>query len=357
MKVAIFSDLHAHAWGEFSTIVKYKGDMINSRLADSVGVINAVRDYVEDKSIKHCIFGGDLFHRKRLVDVPVFNAVAEAVYQLARRLDSLHLLAGNHDLARRSASGRFSSEHALAALSRYRNVTIVDQPAVVLDGVGIVPYADDRETTLRGLEAVSKARVLVLHAGVSGARTGAVEYQPLEPLTTADLPDKAVYSGHYHLPQELKNLTYIGAPMEFVRGDGYHKRRGFIVVNLNKPREYERIRYKGPRFVTIKASDRAMNNDDVRGNFVDLVLDDDSQEPQALVDMLIEHGAREVNTVPAPVKEKRNARIKVKTRNRLPSIHELTDAYADQHDGKLDKDILKTIAKTALQEAEASSTT
>ena len=221
MSVLVFSDLHAHDWTLFGGITKYRGHAINARLADAAKVIDWVRRKAQKHDVRRVLFLGDLFHKKCLIDVRVFGVVAEALYRLAEAFP-LTVLAGNHDLTRRSAEGQFSDEHALAALGGHPRIQVVDQPTLV-DGLGMVPYAADRDTVLRGVETCisAGATALALHAGVAGAVTGPVEYQPFEPVTTDDLPNVPIVSGHYHLPQVVGGrVTYIGAPLELVRGDG-----------------------------------------------------------------------------------------------------------------------------------------
>jgi DNA repair exonuclease SbcCD nuclease subunit len=360
MKAVLFSDLHCHTWGDYSTIVEYRKEKMNSRLVDCVRVIDAIAKYVEAHNIRYGFFAGDLFHRKRLIDVSVFNVTTRAICRLAAKLEMLFLLVGNHDLLRRSSGGVFSNEHALDSLGRNKHIEIVDEPRIVLDTVGMVPYADDLETTKRGLGAIDGAKLGVLHVGISGAHTGAIEFRPLEPLTTDDLPNIPIYSGHYHRPQQVerkgKPITYIGAPLEFVRGDGHSKKRGFAVIDLDNPKFFERVTYKGPRFVSMNASDAKMSNDDVRGNFVDVVLDAPNVTAENMVAMLMEHGARAVNPIPYQIFKTKEARIKLKrTKKGLPSIHELCDAYVRQASEELDRGVLRRIAKEALHEVEASS--
>ena len=354
-KVAIFTDLHSNAWNEFSTVVEYRKEKLNSRLVDCLHVIDSIAKYVDAHSIRHVIFAGDLFHRRRLLEVIVYNSSVKALYRLAKVLKSLTLLVGNHDLVTRSSGGEFSAEHALDILSKRKNIDVVDKPRIVLDTVGMVPYTDDLDTMKRGLEEVQVATMCVLHAGIAGAKTGVIEHQPLEALQLSDLPKVPIYSGHYHRPQQLSDgsspVVYVGAPLEFVRGEGYDKKRGFIVVDLNKPKKFERAPLKGPRFVKMNASDDHIRNDVVRGNFIDLLLDDLSRTPESMVKMLMGHGARAVNPVPYEEPKSKKARVKVKTKRGLPSVEDLCEAYISTASKDLDHEKLRRIAKNALQAA------
>jgi DNA repair exonuclease SbcCD nuclease subunit len=360
-RVVLCSDLHCHAWSEFSTIVEYRGEKLNSRLVDSLQVIDRIIDYAEKHHPRHVIFCGDLFHRKRLIDVPVFNAVADAVRRLAERVYLLTILVGNHDQVRRSAAGEFSREHALDSFGSYDNVHVVDQPHVMPDcDIGLVPYADDVDTIKQGIAAVRKSKILVMHAGVSGAYTGAIEHQPLEPLSVGDLPKVPIFSGHYHRPQVIERrgapVVYVGAPMEFVRGDGHDANRGFIVLDTSKPLDFRREKIKAPRFVSLKVSDAQMRNTDVRGNFVDVLLDGGLATADNMTALLLHHGARAVNPIPYREPVKKAARLKVrKGDGGLPSVRDLIDAVVRRAPADLDRDKLTAIAREVLQEVEAKS--
>jgi len=348
-KVIIFSDLHAHQWQEFSTLVDYRGEKINSRLAAVAGVIDRVGRYAKEHGVCIVCFAGDLFHRKRLIDVPVFNVIAQAIHRLSQNVSELLLVVGNHDLVRRSAHGVFSEEHALSALGRYSNVTILDRPWL-FRGIGVVPYADDLATIKAGIKEVKGASWLILHAGIHGAHTGAVEYQPLEPLGVDDLPGVPIYSGHYHRPQKIARdgcppVVYVGAPFEFVRGDGHSRHRGFIVVDTDNPEQYQRVRIPGPQFVTMNVA--AFSDEEAAGNYVDLTLDDKSS-PDKWAKRLAKAGVAGFNIVPYREPERPRPRLKTKAKRGegLPSISELCESYADNVKG-LSKIKLKQVLRKA----------
>lgn len=341
-KTLIFSDLHAHAWGEFSEPIETRFGVMNSRLYDAVHVIDTLRAYARKHDIRRVIFGGDLFHRRRLIDVPVFNAVAAAIHRLSRVVDKLYVLAGNHDLTRKDGS-----ECALLALDKFPRVKVVDKP-VAIDDFGLIPYIAEREDFIRALDGLGNVPALVIHQGVDGAVTGPIEYQPLEPITLADLPDVPVFSGHYHTPQSLgPRFSYIGAPLALVRGDPACNRGAVVVDSAYQMR---RIRYHGPRFMVVDG--REALSDDVKGAFVDLLVDTSIDVPRVTAE-LKDRGARAINVQYQAEETKAHARTKVKVRKgKLPTVEALCDAYVEQSDTELDTAKLKQLGKLALEKAE-----
>lgn len=353
-KAIIFSDLHAHPWQEFHTLVDYRGEKVNSRLADAAKVIDHICRYAKKKGIGYVFFAGDLFHQRRVITVPTFNVISRAIWRLARSVKAVYLLAGNHDLVRQSSMGSFSSEHALLALSKYRGVRVIDQPTAVLDGtVAMIPYAHDRETIVRGINETSLAYCRIMHAGVAGAKTGAIEFQPLEPIIMDDVsPPVPTYSGHYHTPQKLCSyFEYVGAPLEIVRGEGASIARGFGVFDIDDPKRLRRVRHKGPRFSAVTTDDEEY--EDVDGNFVDLLIRSVGIPVDTEVNTLLEMGAKAVNVVYDLPTAGKVSRLKVtKKKGKLPSLGAMCNAYASEADRKLDVRRLKDLARTALEEAE-----
>lgn len=348
----VFSDLHGHDWREFATPMPWKDQVINGRLLDAWKVVRWVRRECESRGIKTVIFAGDLFHKKRIIEVGVYNVIANAFYDLAR-IAHVIVLAGNHDLARRSAAGSFSHEHALYALSAHKNIRVVDQPMVHV-GLGFVPYASDRDTLLSGVEKVAQPNVrqLVMHAGVAGAATGPIEWQPPEPVTVEDLPEVAILSGHYHKPQVVGDrVTYIGSPLEHVRGDGKALERGGLIIDLDDASAgYERVAYKGPRFISRRAWQ--LKAEGVKGHFVDLLLKD-SAEAQAGLEALMAAGARGVHPVFVARAQETQARMQVEVgANGLPSVELLCQKLIETTGKDMDGAKLWQVAQAALQAAD-----
>lgn len=357
MRAVIFSDLHGHLWSEFGQPQRWAGQLLNGRLVDALRVLKAIRQYCEVEGISLVFFLGDLFHRKRLIDVITFNAIADGMRRLASVVDALYILPGNHDLVTRSA-GVFSEQHALRALDVYPRIHVIDEPTVIDTGVasmGMVPYSSERDTTLYGVESVLEggADALLLHVGIDGATTGAVEFRPREPLELGDLPsDTPTYSGHYHTPQKVGHVVYVGSPMELVRGEPHMDHRGFLEVYLDRPADYDRVPIETPRFKTLGSKSGAAA---ARGHFVDLVLktEKDAERVEELTKRFAK--ARFVNVVYDLKPRSKKARLKVKLQHgRLPSVGDLCDAWADSAE-KLDVHEvvkLKHIARQALQQAE-----
>lgn len=294
MKIAIFSDLHVHAWAEHSR----DDGGAPSRLRHCVSVLRRIREHCVEHDIHHVLFGGDLFHKRGVLYTLPYNLVVEELAEWRRRSIWLGANVGNHDLA-----DRRGKVHALQALESagllyttgddgWRNWILDDSS----DGGGVavttVAYCPEARELRRRTDAALEDRVRnqlgiqpftvgLFHHGFKGARVGtSLEYQIKE---DAD-PDEytksfdILCSGHYHAHQEIgtqENAWYVGSPMEFVRGETSPK--GFLVLDTEEA-EIERVDLDLPRFVKLTGEQLAdFENFDVeahvRGNYVDVVFE------------------------------------------------------------------------------------
>ena len=293
MKLAIFSDLHVHAWGEHSR----DDGGAPSRLRHCVSVLERIRGYCDEHGIHNVLFGGDLFHKRGVLYTLPYNLV---VAELASwRGCGIRLLAnvGNHDLADRA--GKVHALQALASAGLLHTVggdgwdnwtirsEVEDERDVHVTAVAYCPGADElrRRTDVALGDSESDREdtftVGLFHHGFRGARVGtSLEYVIKE---DAD-PDEyakhfdAMFSGHYHAHQEIGtqgNAWYVGSPMEFVRGEVSPK--GFLVLDTEEG-EIERVDLDLPRFVKLTGAQIGDEDFDieahVRGNFVDVVFDE-----------------------------------------------------------------------------------
>lgn len=317
MKLAIFSDLHVHAWSEHSRDV----EGAPSRLRHCVSVLEQVRNYCEGHDIRRVLFGGDLFHKRGILYTQAHNLV---VAELATwRFVDVKLFAnvGNHD-----AADRDGKVHALRAMASAGLLYTVGEdgwsnwtlPAsgsgrdVRVTAVAYCPGADELRRRCdqalgqrEGLPSNDEFTVGLFHHGFRGARVGtSLEYQVKE---DAD-PDEyakhfdVMFSGHYHAHQEIGsqgNAWYVGSPMEFVRGETSPK--GFLVLDTEEA-EVERVELDLPRFVVLTGEQIADEDFDVeshvRGNYVDVVFETLPMPWDSVEATLLKLGAEGVRAEP-----------------------------------------------------------
>ena len=120
MKFIAFSDSHFHPHNVGATMLE--GGM-NSRLMDVGDAVREVYQYAKDNDIDHVVFGGDLFHTKKNVDVAAFNLAWKIIKSEAGDIKTL-MIPGNHDIA--SPDGAQTSLEAFDG----GNVSVFSKPGV-----------------------------------------------------------------------------------------------------------------------------------------------------------------------------------------------------------------------------------
>lgn len=256
----VFSDLHAHnfRYGADRTTIPGRKGLYNSRLADTVGVLQEIRDYANYYKIKDIVFGGDLFHRRSSVPTDVRHVIFDTLNDFSKDTISLFMLVGNHDMGDRKGH-----VHSLAGLnSDYITVFDGDVHTIVNEeyAFAFVPYTDDIEEAKRRLTEAGNLvedvpTILFAHLGMQGAKVGSDYVLVSESdVSVKDVPHEkfaACFFGHFHQHQQLfENGWFIGATHQHNWGDAYGS-RGFLHVKLYEGGkvEFEQIGTMAPDFV------------------------------------------------------------------------------------------------------------
>jgi len=253
MKIILFSDLHAHPFKPYATILE---SGMNSRLADAISCIHQVLQIAREQDADLVLFGGDMFHVRRTINVMAFNAVYEAMAGFSMYKIPVGMIHGNHDQADRAGD-----DHSIHAFRTF--CTVIDDPGwQMLTGrsgkpyaIMGVPYTENIEHLRHVLKepcpAANKHRLFLGHLGIQGARVGAdFVYTNPHDASIGDLTATefdAGYLGHYHEHQQLApNFHYIGAPLQHTWGDR-DQWRGCLVYDTDTGR-HKKIALKAPKF-------------------------------------------------------------------------------------------------------------
>lgn len=270
-ELLVFSDHHAHPFPYGSKEVFHHGVLTNSRLVESVGVIEQMHKYAEDKGIKTIVFGGDLFHTRESVSTDAYNAILEVMALFLKGRKSF-LLTGNHDYHDRaglvhSLQGfKHWSEYDLAVADWRRKLVHVNH-GVRNDRYNLcfVPYTEHRAEAVQAIREhaeleVEGPKLLIAHLGMQGATVGS-DYVLVNDgdISVDDIPHKdfaGCFFGHYHQHQKLfSNGWYIGATHHHTWGD-VNTKRGFLHVRLYSDHvDFDFIESEAPRFLALHESD------------------------------------------------------------------------------------------------------
>ena len=350
MRIALFSDLHAHPFKPYASVLD---NGMNSRLADAISCLDQIREICVEQGVELALFGGDMFHVRRNINVTAFNAVYEALAKFHLAKIPVAMIHGNHD-----QSDRDGKEHSVHAFRTF--CTVIDEPGwVQLEtqskkrvSVLAVPYLEDvdrlRAVTARSCPHTdSDVTVGLGHFGVQGAKVGADfvycnEGDPCLADMNAANVDK-FFLGHYHLYQHVgENVWYIGAPLQHNWGDrGQH--RGFLIWDTTK-NIHEQIQLDAPEFVETMTLDEKH-----RGNFVRLVTDTPMAASE--VEWAVEqYGLRSLEVRSFEEEEDSEVRIELAPGT---SLHDSIETYVNsgvQPVGDLDTDYLVKLGQEILEE-------
>jgi len=282
MKICLFSDLHAHPYSN-GRVLEHG---TNSRVVDATNVIEQVYGHAKEIGAKWVLFGGDLFDRRKSIDVDTYNRVHQTIVMSSMRMPTI-LVAGNHDQANRSGT-----IHSLECFESERCYVsgepicwdLGDSPSGRVRMLS-VPYYDDGNVIAKHVEKGiaempdnTGKRILLIHYGIQGAKIGPGDYVlPCELNLPMLQPDKwdIIFSGHYHIGQQIgPNFHYIGSAMQH-RWDDAGFDKSFIVYDTETG-TIERVPTKAPKFVVVDSS----LNSEIENCFVRIIIDDDISDDE-----------------------------------------------------------------------------
>jgi DNA repair exonuclease SbcCD nuclease subunit len=252
MKCLFFSDLHMHAWSQFSTTLP---NGRNSRVDDQLKVLSQIREICVREKVATLFFLGDCFHSRTKIDGDLYSVTWTAFKSLSEVVDNFYILVGNHD-----QNNRVGDSHSLSAFRAFAHV--VDSPICVRFGpvgdsvnIALFPFTTeikDFKTFVRNLPRVD---FFLFHQGMSQAQIGAFDVYIKAEVELNDLPDRARYrlAGHYHRHQWLDSRTaYIGSPLQLNFGER-DEEKGFILVDTQRDTRLH-IPSEAPRFYVTEYS-------------------------------------------------------------------------------------------------------
>lgn len=351
MQIAIVSDVHSHPWREFSYTLK---NGRNSRFQNTLNVWRRIRRRCVKEGIRVVICAGDLFHKKGLIPISVYNAVYEELDLFNEAGITVYIVPGNHDQA--TLDGKV---HALTALRKIVNVVETPQRIALHKHVeqtservtvAFVPYMEDAKAFKKAIRELAPADILIAHGGIQGAVTGPVEYRPEEEITPEDVPTSYGFRlfGHYHHHQKLGvRLWYIGSPMQQDKGERKSKKKGFLIYDT-KTQTFRKVRLGFPEFKVVnyeKLVKSASLRKRCEDNYVYVNYKPSEISEEKVYETLEACGAEGVK--PVPIVE---GKVKAQRLDVDPTLHPnvLVTKYIEKYADAEDQDELKKLASEYL---------
>ena len=268
MKFVAIADLHLSMYAQDSIIPETS---LPERLHSLNIVLRNVANYSLENDIKNIVIAGDIFHNKSII-----HSLAQSIFlDYVRDFLSLHfiIVSGNHDMSSKSSQG----VSALKSLDNEPNVNMIHNPTVI-ENISFIPWNPE---TMVGDIKNSKEEYLVAHFGLNEAQLSS----GISIVSDIGLKDlikfKHCILGHYHLPQSVGNVTYVGSPIQLDWGEKGEEKRFLIVdTDSDEIKSIPTIGYK--KYIEYKITNE--NKEDIiikarkskkNGHYVQLVKHED----------------------------------------------------------------------------------
>lgn len=216
MRFISTADLHLSAYTNDPVI-----NGIPEKLYYTLIVINNIISYAKKHKIFNIVISGDVFHTKSIIHSLAQSALLDLVR--GNRDITFYCINGNHDLSSRSGQG----VSALKCLDNEENVNMFHETTLV-ENVYFVPW--NPETMVKDIKSGPPNTFLVAHLGVNEAQLNS----GISIISDIKLSDFKNYThcllGHYHKPQTLKNISYVGSPIQMDWGEKNEEKR-FLVID------------------------------------------------------------------------------------------------------------------------------
>lgn len=299
MSYTLSSDQHCHSWSQFAVAT---ADNVNSRLRIILDELVRQAEETKRRGWTRMRLAGDLFHVRGKIEPSVLNPTVATFKQISAMGLSVDAIAGNHDLEFSHAN---QLGNAMQSLAEIPGFTAITAPALLDDGVFMVPWIEDLGELRRVLTTMANPKVdVIIHAPVNGVIKGLPDHG-LEVAELAALGFRRVFAGHYHDHKAFDGGVYsIGATSHQNWSDP-GTLAGFCAVTAD---EVEHIESGAPQFINV---DRPADPGDprigaVRGHYVRLRLQDAEEKVikatrQACVDAgalgIVDHSSKKRETV------------------------------------------------------------
>lgn len=192
---------------------------ISLKLHELLNAITQVFDYAVKNKIDTVIFGGDISHKRKNVDVKPFHLFQELLIEYSDRLNYI-FIPGNHD-----GDGLFRGQTAVSFFKTIPNSQVFDFPTVI-DNITYIP---DSQDMLQDIHEAEPTDILISHFALSEAATDS-GLKVITKFSKKDLKKfKLVLLGDYHTFQKIDNIYYPGTLIPMNRGEKGPK--GFIVFD------------------------------------------------------------------------------------------------------------------------------
>jgi DNA repair exonuclease SbcCD nuclease subunit len=217
-KIALISDIHLGCRNDSQTMINAHKKFFTTCFFPTL----------ENHGIKDVFILGDLFDRRKFGNFNTLYHTKEFLFDYLNENFNTHILIGNHDTFYRNTN-RVNSPKLL--LQEYTNIKVYDHP-VITSGITLIPWTNE-ENHDECMQYIKKGETDLLfgHFDIVGFEMhsgGGKCFEGFDPKTFSKY--EHVYTGHFHQPNTIENITYLGSPLQFTWAD-YGCKRGFSILD------------------------------------------------------------------------------------------------------------------------------
>jgi len=261
MKWGITGDIHLRIFDD----KEYSDEGIPLKLSEILKTFDNMCLYCQKQNINKIAILGDINDTKEIAAVDAFSIFKDILKKYSDI--TFYIIYGNHDMT--SSEG---IRTAIDLLAGPKNVITITKPTII-DNILFVPYI--RINLIETLNNMIETDILLTHIGVSDAQLSNGS-SIKSSISVKHLSKwKLVLSGHYHKPQNVDNLWYVGSLIPLTRSE-YDEEKRFIILDT-ETLKIESIPTSGYRKYFNFIIDKNVNKDEIlaeaykakkEGNFV-----------------------------------------------------------------------------------------
>lgn len=266
-KIYVMSDQHfGHSIDTDTNVEKYTFEYFDKFIDD-------IANTKDDNDI--CIFCGDLFDNRTLLNSKIYVSVFERIARIASMI-KLYIITGNHDMYDK-LDNNIASINPLQSIN---NVEVIKTPMILEHSnrkLALIPYyehinefVDKYESLTKGI----KVDYVFCHQDILGSCINDEAHQvPIKIFNNAG----KVVSGHIHKRHSFKNICFVGTPYPLTFFDSEDKGYHIIDLSNDKPNIEFIMNKISPKFITYTISNeddmKNINKDEIRNNYVRFIIE------------------------------------------------------------------------------------
>lgn len=270
--IVILGDLHFGIRGDSRLFLSYQEKIIN----------NVIIPYLDKnrENIEKIVILGDIFDKRRQVNIFVLNAVKEFFDKLETYGIPIFITIGNHDTFFKNTNDINSPT---LILSKYTNIKIIDNIPYEEDDCLFVPWVSS-DNVLSCIDSIkySDAKYVFGHFEINNAKLLNNQYCDfgLDPKLFEKF--ERVFSGHFHYRQSFENIEYTGCLWELSRDDMTQDKGFFVLDPKNGKYEFIPTQYKIFKTITYNEKYTKIPSEDEKpyyeGSFLKIIIENNSNK-------------------------------------------------------------------------------